>query len=325
MAVFTPVTDSDASKLLCGYSLGDLVSLTGISAGIENSNFFLETTSGNYVLTVFEVLKAEQLPFYVELMHHLASQDVPVPMPQTRTDGLRISKLCGKPAIIVSRMRGNWVREPGLKHCEIAARTLAQTQLAGSDFQIRQPNLRGLKWWQQTAPQVKEFLTQSQRALLENALQTQINLADSGKLDMLPGGPAHCDYFRDNVLFDGTLDQPVMGGVIDFYFAGCDRWLFDLAVAVNDWCVNVETGEIDQPRFDAWMTGYGSVRRFTDLELELWPQMLQAAALRFWISRLYDYHHPRPAQTLKPHDPNQFERILRQRVHGTVTPLPEMY
>lgn len=324
MAVFTPVQASEASQLLKDYDLGELVSLTGISAGIENSNFFLTTTHGEYVLTVFEVLEAAQLPFYVELMHHLASRGVPVPMPQTRSDGVRISTLHGKPSIIVTRLAGAWVREPTAAHCEIAARTMAQTHLAGHDFAIQQPNLRGLAWWKATAPKVMNHLTEDQRALLTRSLRCQIDLDASGALKTLPRGPVHCDFFRDNVLFAGTLNAPQMGGVIDFYFAGCDYWLFDLAVAINDWCVT-STGEIDPQRLQAWMRGYTSIRPFEQAERDVWPQMLQAAALRFWISRLFDFYNPRPAETLKPHDPTQFERILRLRSDGPIEPLAEKY
>lgn len=325
MAVFTPVSESDANQLLADYDLGTLVSLTGISAGIENSNFFLTTSQGEFVLTVFEVLEAAQLPFYVELMHHLASRQVPVPMPQTRRDGVRISNLHDKPAIIVTRLAGEWVRQPSAAHCEIAARTMAQSHLAAKDFVIYQPNLRGLDWWKITAPKVIHHLSRNQRDLLEQALLTQIELAADGKLDTLPAGPAHCDYFRDNVLFTGTPESPQMGGVIDFYFAGCDYWLFDLAVAVNDWCVDTETGELDPVRLSAWLRGYTSIRSFEPAERAVWPQILRAAALRFWISRLFDFYNPRPAETLKPHDPTQFERILRLRTEAVIEPLLEKY
>lgn len=325
MAVFTHVSESDANQLLADYDLGSLVSLTGIPAGIENSNFFLTTSQGEFVLTVFEVLEAAQLPFYVELMHHLASRQVPVPMPQTRRDGVRISNLHDKPAIIVTRLAGGWVRQPSAAHCEIAARTMAQTHLAAKDFVIHQPNLRGLDWWKVTAPKIIHHLSRSQRDLLESTLLDQTELAADGKLDTLPAGPAHCDYFRDNVLFSGTPEAPEMGGVIDFYFAGCDHWLFDLAVAVNDWCVDIETGELDSVLLNAWLRGYTSIRSFEPCERAVWPQILRAAALRFWISRLFDFYNPRPAETLKPHDPTQFERILRLRTESVIEPLLEKY
>jgi len=325
MAVFTPVSTNDVQQLLASYDIGEVVNLAGIAAGIENSNFFLTTTRGEFVLTIFEVLTFQQLPFYVELMHHLANKGVLVPMPQTRRDGERISTLHGKPCIIVTRLDGGWVRNPSEKHCEIAARTQAHIHLAGKDFKHYQPNLRGLPWWQQTVPKVIHHLGSAEQDLLQQSLDEQVELAKSGKVNELPNGPAHCDYFRDNVLFSGSEDTPTMGGVIDFYFAGCDHWLFDVAVAVNDWCVNIETGELVLPRLHAWLKGYTSLRPFTALEREVWPLMLRAAALRFWISRLFDYYNPRPAETLKPHDPTQFEKILKQRTYGQIEPLKETY
>jgi len=314
MAVFTSVSDDDAKRLLVDYQVGEFVALAGISAGIENTNYFLTTTKGEYVLTLFEVLTAQQLPFYVELMHWLAHKNLPTPLPQTRRDGTRISLLHDKPTIIVSRLAGQWVKEPSTLHCELAAQTMAHMHLAGQDFPIRQPNLRGVDWWQQTAPQVTEYLSAEQNDLLSKVLSEQVALTQSGRLDSLPSGPAHCDYFRDNVLFAGTLDKPVMGGVIDFYFAGCDHWLFDIAVAVNDWCIDRATGRLVTDKTLAWLRSYHAIRPLTAQELALWPNMLQAAALRFWISRLFDYYRPRPAETLKPHDPTHFERILRMRM-----------
>lgn len=324
MAVFTPVADEDAKHLLEHYQLGELSGLSGISAGIENTNYFLDTDQGNYVLTIFEVLTPKQLPFYVELMHWLASQKIPVPMPQTRLDGQLISSLHGKPAIVVSKLPGQWVKHPTPEHCALAARTMAQTHLAGKDFPTSQPNLRGLSWWQSTAPKVTEFLTRTQRNLLDRALDEQSELKTSGQLDGLPFGPAHCDYFRDNVLFTGSADAPSMGGVIDFYFAGCDYWLFDLAVAVNDWCIDPATGELLPEHVHAWLNAYQGVRALTASEQRLWPFMLRAAALRFWISRLFDYFKPRPAQQLTPHDPTHFERILTLRMSQVAPTIPEL-
>ncbi len=322
MAVFTSVTEDDARALLQRYHLGDLVALRGITAGIENTNYFLDTTQGAYVLTLFEVLSAEQLPFYIELMHHLAGRGVPVPEPQTLLDGTRLTSLNGKPAAIVTRLSGGYEPEPGPAHCALAGQTLARAHLAAQDFPIRQPNLRGLGWWQATAPALAPFLDEGQAALLRNTLDEQIAFAATDAPAKLPFGPAHCDLFRDNVLFDGTFESPHMGGFIDFYFAGCDTWLFDVAVSVNDWCIHRATGAFVRRRLEAWLQAYHAVRPFTDEERAAWPAMLRAAALRFWISRLYDFYLPRPAQTLKPHDPRHFERILRLRTDQTAPALP---
>ena len=322
MAVFTTVSDSDVRELLTRYTLGELVSLRGITAGIENTNYFLTTTQGEYVLTLFEVLSHEQLPFYIELMHHLAVQHIPVPQPQTLRDGTRLTTLHDKPCAIVTRLSGGYEPAPGPTHCALAGRTLARAHLAGLDFPIHQPNLRGLAWWQQTLPQVLPFLGAPQAALIQSTLQEQTEFAASATYASLPSGPAHCDLFRDNVLFDGTFEMPKMGGFIDFYFAGCDTWLFDVAVSVNDWCIEQTSGVFDNEKLQAWLNAYAEVRPFTAEEKLAWPTLLKAAALRFWISRLYDFYLPRPAQTLKPHDPRHFERILRERCTHAALALP---
>jgi len=313
MAVFTSVSLDDARALLARYDLGEFVSLRGITAGIENTNYFLNTTRGEYVLTLFEKLSMAQLPFYIELMHHLAAKGVAVPSPQSLRAGGRITELHGKPTAIVSRLAGGYEPAPGAAHCRIAARTQARTHLGARDFPMAQPNLRGLAWWQETAPHVMPFLTDAQATLLNDEIAAQIAFSQSTDYAELERGPAHCDLFRDNVLFAGTSEDPVMGGVIDFYFAGCDAWLFDVAVAVNDWCIVRETGVLVPELAQAWIEAYGAERAYTEAEHRAWPMMLRAAALRFWISRLYDFYRPREAETLKPHDPTHFERILRLR------------
>jgi len=322
MAVFTPVNESDARALLTQYQLGDLVSLRGITAGIENTNYFLTTTHGEYVLTLFEVLTYEQLPFYIEFMYHLAERQIPVPRPQTRLNGKRLAALHDKPCVIVTRLSGGYEPAPGVVHCALAGETLARIHLAGRSFEIRQPNLRGLEWWRETAPKVLPFLAPEQAELLVVTLEEQTRFAATEIYRSLPSGPSHCDLFRDNVLFNGTFATPKMGGFIDFYFAGCDTWLFDVAVSVNDWCIDQNTGVFDQKKLQAWLTAYADVRPFSQAERHAWPILLQAAALRFWISRLHDFHLPRPAQTLKPHDPRHFERVLLERRKVATLALP---
>jgi len=321
MAVFTPVSDDAASALLARYDLGELISLRGITAGIENTNYFLNTTRGEYVLTLFEKLGPEQLPFYIELMHHLAGNGIPVPHPQTLRDGTRLTTLNGKPCAIVTRLPGGYEPAPSARHCHLIAHTQAQAHLAARNFALQQNNLRGLAWWEATTPEVLPFLTAGQAELLRTELETQRVFATTADYANLPRGAVHCDLFRDNVLFAGTSEVPAMGGIIDFYFAGCDTWLFDVAVAVNDWCIQRETGVFIPELLQAWLQAYAEIRPFTEAEKRAWPTMLRAAALRFWISRLYDYHLPRAAQTLKPHDPGHFERILRLRRGTPAAPL----
>ncbi|MCD0504611.1 phosphotransferase, partial [Bordetella petrii] len=199
---------------------------------------------------------------------------------------------------------------------------LARAHLAARDFPLRQPNLRGLAWWVDTAPKVLPFLDAEQARLLGGELAEQQRVAATPAWQALPAGPAHCDLFRDNVLFAGTFDDPLMGGIIDFYFAGCDTWLFDVAVSVNDWCIERDTGAFVPALVDAWLQAYAAQRPFTAEERQAWPHMLRAAALRFWLSRLYDFYLPRPAQTLKPHDPRHFERVLLARHRPGLPALP---
>lgn len=312
MAVFTPVSELVARDLLQHYTIGDLTGLQGIGHGIENTNYFLDTSSGRFILTLFERLTLEQLPYYIELMRHLAERGVPVPAPQTRRDGTRLSMVLGKPAAIVSCLKGQWVPEPELEHCQQVGAALARMHLAGQDYPLEQPNLRGLAWWQDTVPKVLPFMPEEAAALLQDELKEQIR-AQQHVFSALPRGPAHADLFRDNVLFEQTPQGPLLGGFIDFYFAGHDTFLFDLAVTVNDWCLASDNCALDLERVQAMTSAYAAVRSFTDAERDAWPLALRAGALRFWISRLFDLHLPRPAETLTPKDPSHFERLLRSR------------
>jgi len=313
MAVFTSISEAEAQLMLKNYDLGAFKSLTGISAGIENTNYFLETTQGSFVLTVFEVLKADELPFYIELMHHLASKGVLVPQPQTQHSSKRLASLRGKPAAIVSKLPGNWVPKPTPEHCKLAAQTLAQCHMSGINSPIKQANLRGSTWRQATAPHVIPFLNTDQQQLMHDALKEDRRICQSVQWQTLPSGPAHCDLFRDNVLFESSGPTLKMGGFIDFYFAGVEAFIFDIAIAINDWCIERSTGALNYDLVNAWLTAYSGIRPFTPEERNLWPATLRIAALRFWVSRLYDFHMPRTAVTLKPHDPTHFERILACR------------
>jgi homoserine kinase type II len=322
MAVFTPVNASQLADWLQDYELGEAVDFRGIASGIENSNFFLTTTRGNYVLTIFENLSAAQLPFYLDLMRHLASHAVPVPDPMRRRDGALFGELNGKPAAIVTRLEGAPELAPGPQHCIEVGQMLARLHLAGRDFPTHQPNLRSLAWWQENVPALLPFLKHDQRALILNELDHQAAFFRSSDYAQLPEGPCHCDLFRDNVLFaHPSANETRLGGFFDFYFAGCDKWLFDIAVCVNDWCVDLASGRLDPARVDAMLRAYQTVRPFTPAEERHWNDMLRAGALRFWVSRLYDFHRPREAEMLKAHDPGHFERILRERVKAAPSPV----
>ena len=187
--------------------------------------------------------------------------------------------------------------------------------LAAKDYDRHQINLRGLNWWNETVPQILPFLSQHQWQLLTHELAFQNHLTGLSAYEAMPGGAVHADAFRNNVLFDGEA----LSGVFDFYFAGVDRWLFDLGVCINDWCVDLDTGVLDHLRFEAMLHAYQQVRPLSAAERSLLNPMLRAAALRFWISRLWDFHLPREASLLQPHDPAHFERVLVQRLYDPVT------
>ena len=310
MAVFTPVTLDDLTQWIQQFNLVKALAIKGISSGIENTNFFLTTEAGEFVLTIFEKLSFEQLPFYLELMRHLADRGVLVPAPMANKEGRILHELHGKPASIVTKLDGESQLDPKPVHCAAVGAMLAKMHLAGQDFGIRQPNLRGIDWWLATTPVVLPYLPEDARHLLRAEIHTQDAFHASDTYRQLQRGPIHADLFRNNVMFDGEK----LTGFFDFYFAGCDTWLFDVAVTVNDWCIDLATGVLDEARVRAMLDAYHAVRPFTEAEKVSWQPMLQGAALRFWLSRLYDFYMPREAEMLTPHDPTHFERILRQRI-----------
>ncbi|GAP38444.1 homoserine kinase [Piscinibacter sakaiensis] len=314
MAVFTEVPFDTARRLIERLDIGTLTTLEGAAGGIENTNYFADTDRGRYVLTVFERLGFEQLPFYLGLMKHLAQRGIPVPDPQADAEGRILLELLGKPAAVVNRLPGRHREAPDRAHAEAVAAMLARMHLAGADFPLRQPNLRGLAWWAETVPVVRPFLDPAQRALIDAELAFQQQLAASAAYGALPAGPIHADLFRDNVMFTDADGEDRLGGFFDFYFAGVDRWLFDIAVCLNDWCIDLDTGALVEARAQAFVAAYDAVRPLQANELRLLPALMRAGALRFWISRLWDLHLPRDARMLAPHDPTHFERVLRQRV-----------
>ena len=314
MAVYTEVSADNAQALLHTLGLGTLQSLRGIQGGIENTNYFVDSESGAHVLTLFERLSFEQLPFYLYLMQHLAHRGIPVPDPAADAKGNILHQVNGKPAALVNRLRGRSELAPGLAHCAAVGRMLARMHVAGRDFERHQPNLRGLPWWNETMPVVLPYLDPDQAALLRSELAYQNHVAESSAYLALPRGPVHADLFRDNVMFDHEQGgQPELTGFFDFYFAGVDTWLFDLAVCLNDWCIDLSDGTADAARTAAFLDAYEAERPLIAQERQLLPAMLRAGALRFWISRLWDFHLPREAAMLQAHDPGHFERVLRAR------------
>ncbi|MBI4807478.1 MAG: homoserine kinase [Nitrosomonadales bacterium] len=315
MAVFTSVTEADITAWLANYSLGDLAELQGIPAGIENTNYFVTTSNGRFVLTLFEKLTADDLPFYLNLMSHLARHGIPCPAPVADRHNRLLGELNGKPACIVSRLSGKSVTQPSAAQCAAVGAMLGQMHSAGQSFEDQMLNPRGSAWRFEASQQVQRFLSPQDAALLES----EVELHAKNTLTDIPRGTIHADLFRDNVLMDGNR----VGGLIDFYFACTGNLLYDVAITVNDWCMGADgpsTGSgLDEERTRAMLRAYHSARPFTAREAEVWPLALRVAALRFWISRLYDLHLPRDGEMVHAHDPEQFKRILQNHIAASRT------
>jgi homoserine kinase type II len=314
MAVYTEVGFGEAGALCQRLGLGELTELQGIHSGIENTNYYATTVRGQWVLTLFERLPADQLPYYLRLMQHLAARGIPVPAPQPGPDGSLVHSVAGKPASVVTRLPGSHRLRPGADQCAQVGRMLARMHIASADFDMSQPHHRGLAWWVATAPEVLPHLQPAQAALLQEELAFQQHLAASPAGLALPRGPIHADLFRDNVMFDDTAGPDRLCGFFDFYFAGTDTFLFDLAVCLNDWCSDAHSGALDETLATTFAAAYEAERPLSGAEHRALPALLRAAALRFWISRLWDWYQPRSAALLAPKDPQHFERVLRARI-----------
>ena len=310
MSVFTAVTSEQLAAWLKHYSIGTLAQLEGIATGIENSNYYVTTTHGRYVLTLFEKLTPHELPFYLNLMAHLVRHGLPCPQPIADLDNEYLGTLNGKPAAIVTCVPGKDLAQVGVEHCALIGALLAEMHLAGGSYREQMPNPRGAAWRETVLPKVLPFLDRGQATLLKEELRFQ----SQQPFDALPTGVIHADLFRDNVLWNGAA----IGGVIDFYFACTDALLYDVAITVNDWCLDDGEPALDPTRVAALLDAYHGVRPFKPAERAAWPALLRAGALRFWLSRLHDFHLPRPGVLTYAKDPRHFEQLLRRHIaHGS--------
>lgn len=310
MSVYTVIDDNDLTEFLQDYAVGELASFQGISAGIENTNYFVNTTQDGqlqqFVLTIFEHHTFDELPYFLNIMAFMADHKIPTAHPvQTLSNGY-LKELKGKPAALVARLKGSGVDHPSVKQCEVMGQNLAKFHLAGADFEQTRNNDRDIHWMQQTYATIGDLLPEDEKQLIAAELEFQ-NQID---WQHLPAGVIHADLFCDNALFDGDH----LSGIIDLYYACHSAFLYDLAVMVNDWC-RINSDDIlqihfDQTKVEAMLAAYQTVRPLSAEEQASWNGALRLAALRFFLSRLKDKHIPREGEMTQIKDPNIFKQVL---------------
>jgi homoserine kinase type II len=313
MSVFTKVSHDELIAFLSQYPVGELVGFQGIGEGVENTNYFVDTADGRWVLTLFERLNHADLPFFLGLMAHLADAGFPGAAPLRSRAGDALMTLNGKPAALVRRLAGQWELFPHAEQCAQVGRVLAQLHLVGQTYGGRCENSRGAGWRRRTGLALLPEVDGPAHALIESELAAQATL----DLSALPQGIIHADLFKDNVLFV----ERRLSGVIDFYYACNDALVYDLAVAVNDWCFST-AGQFQLDRFSALVEGYRQLRPPTAAECAAWPLVVRAAAFRFYLSRLQDWVHPRAGDLVHIKDPEPYRQILEWHRQGRTPPLP---
>jgi len=309
MSVYTIIEKSELASFLTHYSVGQLTDLKGISDGIENTNYFVDTVLNGhkkrFVLTIFEQHSFAELQAFLNLMHHLADHQVPSASPVADNNGDYLRLFKDKPIALVERLNGGSITETNLNHCEQLGAAMGKMHAAGLSFNTKIENTRGPLWCQQTASQVMEKLTENEQTMLKS----EVNFQKDKRHIELPQGITHADLFRDNALWDGET----FSGIIDFYYACHDVLLYDLAVTVNDWCGKTDFS-LDEDKVIKFLNAYHQYRPLTNNEQTFWPVMLRAGALRFWLSRLYDKHFPREGELVHTKNPDEFKSILSDRI-----------
>ncbi len=301
MSVYTSISDEEMRAFLADYDLGGFVSLQGIAQGITNSNYFLTTSQGRFVLTVFEVLTQEELPFFLALKQHLSENGVACPAPIARKDGRLDSVLAGKPACLVTCLQGSDTSWPTETQCFNTGAMLAKMHLAGQSFPLKMENPRYTAWWHDACKQLLPVLEKNDADLLRD----EIAYLDIHSGNHLPSGIIHADLFKDNVLLDGSR----VAGFIDFYYACDGNFMYDLAIAVNDWARTADN-KLDDALEAAFLKGYEHIRPLSDAEKAYYSTAQRAGCIRFWVSRLLDFHFPQSGEMTFIKDPNAFRDLL---------------
>jgi homoserine kinase type II len=306
MSVYTSVNIKELKIWLQDYAFDDLTDYQGIKSGITNTNYFLMTAHDRFVLTLFEKNTIEDLPYFVDLMSHLATHSFLCPKPILKKNGIALSILKNKPALIVTCLKGKEVTNPEVNHCKAVGKSLAELHVKSANFVAQHQNTRDLSWIKKTAETLFNELPQDESKLLKEEI-----LYQEKQNYKLPKSTIHGDLFKDNVLF---LNDEV-SGFIDFYYACTDYLILDVAIAVNDWCVNSD-GSFDESRLNAFLDAYKKIRSFNDNEDRAWNDVLRLASLRFWVSRLNDFYHAEEGELTFIKDPNHFKKILKKRISG---------
>lgn len=310
MSVYTNITEQELKQFLTQYDLGTLSSFEGISAGIENTNYFVDTSKGRFVLTIFEHHSIDELGYFLNIMAFMAEHAIPTAHPEKTNDGHYLKMLKEKPAALVERLTGSTIETPSLSQVKVMGEQLAKFHLAGNDFAEQRENDRDLIWMKKTYQSIVCWLPADEIQLLAQELEYQTTIDWTS----LPQGVIHADLFCDNALFDGDK----LSGIIDLYYACNATLLYDLAVMVNDWCREQVNGSTDEMDFEfnaekvaSMLTAYQQIRPLTEKENNAWQAALRLAALRFFLSRLKDKYSPREGEMTQIKNPNVYKKILK--------------
>jgi homoserine kinase type II len=313
MAVYTEVSDDDLEAFLEEYRLGEVTACKGIAEGVENSNYLLRTTQGSFILTLYEKrVQRADLPYFLGLMDYLAAKGIRCPVPVHGRDGAALRELCGRPAAIVTFLDGLSPRRIQPQQCKLLGEAMARMHVAGADFPMHRPNALSVVGWrplfEACAPRVHEV-----QEGLARALEQELDVLEAAWPDDLPHGVIHADLFPDNVFF---LSQE-LSGIIDFYFACNDCVAYDLAICLNAWCFEADNA-FNVTKARLMLQAYRDVRPFSAEELEALPLLARGSALRFLLTRLYDWLHHPPGAFVEPKDPLEYWNKLRfhQEVRG---------
>jgi homoserine kinase type II len=306
VAVYTDITEDELAKFLSDYDAGNLMSYKGIAEGVENSNFLLHTDKAPYILTLYEKrVDPNDLPFFLGLMQHLAARGLSCPLPVARRDGGLLGELAGRPAALISFLEGMWLRKPDARHCRQVGIALAEMHLAGEGFSITRKNALSVSGWRPLWDK-SETRADEVEAGLKAEIRAELDFLESHWPFGLPDGVINADLFPDNVFFLGDK----LSGLIDFYFACNDFFAYDLSVCLNAWCFEKDWS-YNITKGMALIEGYQSVRPLSQAEIDALPILSRGSALRFFLTRLYDWIMTPPGAMVTKKDPKEYLRKLR--------------